>query len=137
MNPELYGEFILPRHKKILERFALTCYGCCEPFDPRWSYVKQLPNLRRVSVSPWADWSKVPEYLGKDYIASVKPMPTPLAMPVMNEDVVRRDCRRAVEETRGGICEFIMKDNNTLGNQPKNAVRWVEIMREEIARVYG
>lgn len=137
MNPELYGEFILPRHKKILERFALTCYGCCEPFDPRWNYVKQLPNLRRVSVSPWADWSKVPEYLGKDYIASVKPMPTPLAVPLMNEDVVRRDCRKAVEETKGGICEFIMKDNNTLGNQPGNAIRWVEIMREEIARVYG
>lgn len=137
VNPDIYGEFILPRHKKILERFALNCYGCCEPFNPRWRYVKQLPNLRRVSVSPWADWSTVPELLGNDYIASVKPMPTPLASYHMNEEVVRRDCRRAVEETKGGICEFIMKDNHTLGNNPQNAIRWVEIMREEIDRVYG
>ena len=81
-------------------------------------------------------WSTVPEYLGKNYIASVKPIPTPLASYHMNEEVVRADCRRAVEQTKGGICEFIMKDNNTLGNNPHNAVRWVEIMREEIDRVY-
>ena len=137
MNPDMYGEFILPHHKKIMERFALNCYGCCEPFDPLWKYIKQLPNLHRVSVSPWADWTKVPEYLGKDYVASVKPIPTPLANPNMNEDVVRKDCRRAVEETKGGICEFIMKDTHTMGRNPRNASRWVELMREEIDRVYG
>ena len=137
VNPDVYGEFILPRHQKILERFALNCYGCCEPYNPRWKYIKQLPNLRRVSVSPWADWRTVPELLGKDYIASVKPMPTPLASYNMDENVTRRDCRKAAEETNGGICEFIMKDNHTLGNNPNNAVRWVEIMREELAKVYG
>lgn len=137
VNPDFYGEFILPRHSKILERFALSCYGCCEPFNPRWKYVKQLPNLRRVSVSPWADWSSVPELLGKNYIASVKPSPTPLSMPDMDEETVRKDCRKAAEETKGGICEFIMKDNHTLGNKPQNASRWVEIMREEIVRIYG
>jgi len=137
MNPDMYGEFIFPHHKRIMERFALNCFGCCEPFDPLWKYIKQLPNLRRVSVSPWADWTKVPEYLGKDYIASVKPIPTPLASANMNEDVVRKDCRRAVEETKGGICEFIMKDTHTMGHNPRNASRWVEIMREEIDRVYG
>lgn len=137
VNPELYGEFIFPHHKKILDRFALNCYGCCEPFNPRWKYIQQFPRLRRVSVSPWADWSVVPEWLGKNYIASVKPTPTSLAMPSLSEDIVRTDCRRAVEETKGGICEFIMKDNNTLGNNPYNAIRWVEIMREEITKVYG
>lgn len=137
VNPDIYGEFIFPRHKKILERFALSCYGCCEAYDPRWKFVKELPHLRKVSVSPWADWSKVPEQLGRSYIASVKPSPTPLASPHMDEDVVRADCRRAVEQTKGGICEFIMKDNHTLGGSPRNASRWVEIMREEIARVYG
>lgn len=137
VNPEMYGEFILPYHKRILERFGLSCYGCCEPYNPRWKYVKQLPNLRRVSVSPWADWSTVPEYLGKNYIASVKPKPTPLATTIMHEELVRADCRQMVEQTKGGICEFIMKDNHTLGGDPRHATRWVEIMREEIDRVYG
>ncbi len=136
MNPDLYGEFILPYHKRILQRFGLSCYGCCEGFDNRFHYVKQLPHLRKVSVSPWANWETVPELLGDRYVASVKPHPAPLAQFDLNEDVVRRDCKNAVEQTFGGVCEFIMKDNNTLGNNPYNASRWVQIMREEIDRKY-
>ncbi|MDR2049618.1 MAG: hypothetical protein LBP69_09215 [Treponema sp.] len=136
VGPDKYAEFILPYHKRIAERFGLNCYGCCEGYNSRWKYVKELPRLRRVSVSPWADWSTVPELLGTNYIASVKPSPTPLAVPEMDEAVVRRDARRAVEQTKGSICEFIMKDNHTLGKNPRNATRWVEIMRGEIDRVY-
>lgn len=135
-SPDMYNEFMFPYHNRILQRFGLSCYGCCEGYNTRWKYVKNLPNLRRVSVSPWADWSTVPEYLGKNYIASVKPSPTPLASPVADEANVRADARRVVEQTKGGIVEFIMKDNHTLGGNPRNATRWVEIMREEIDRVY-
>lgn len=137
VNPAQYNEIIFPHHKRVAERFGLNCYGCCEPYDPRWKYIRQLPRLRRISCSPWSDWRTIPDLLGKLYISSVKPSPTPLSTPVLNEAVVRADCRRAVTESYGGICEFIMKDNHTLGNNPLNATRWVEIMREEIARIYG
>jgi hypothetical protein len=137
ISPEHYAEFILPYHIRIAERFGLNCYGCCEGYDTRWQYVKTIPRLRRVSCSPWSDWSTIPENLGKDYVASVKPSPTPLAMSPMDEEVVRADCRCAVERSFGGICEFIMKDNHTLAGQPRHATRWVEIMREEIDRAYG
>jgi len=136
INPDMFGEFILPHYIRLAERFGLAHYGCCEPYDIRWKYVKQIPNLRRVSVSPWAKFSSVPENLGKDYIASVKLKPTPLAMPNMNEEHVRNECRRAVEESMGGICEFVMKDNHTIGNNPNNLIRWTQIMREEIERKY-
>lgn len=135
ISPDLYGEFIFPYHKKIAERFGLMCYGCCEPFDPRWKYVKQLPRLRRVSCSPWADWEKIPELLGTRYVASVKPNPNVLAFPVMEEDAARRDVRHALRATKGCIPEIIMKDNNTLGRAPGNAARWVQIVREEIGRL--
>ena len=136
IDPKQYAEFILPYHKRIAERFGLNCYGCCEIYNSRWEYIRELPNLRRVSVSPWANVSTVPDYLGKNYIASIKPSPTPLASKNMDEDVVRADCRRVAEQSKGGICEFIMKDNHTLGNNPRNATRWVELMREEIDRAY-
>jgi len=137
ISPEMYAEFVLPYHIRMTERFGLNCYGCCEVYDTRWQYIQTIPRLRRVSVSAWADWKTVPAYLGKNYIASMKLSPTPLASSTMNEDVVRADCRRAVEETKGGICEFIMKDNHTLGGSPQNAARWVEIMREEIEKGYA
>ncbi|MCL2463991.1 MAG: uroporphyrinogen decarboxylase family protein [Micrococcales bacterium] len=135
VSPSMYAEFILPYHKKIMERFGLTCYGCCEAYDPRWKYVRELPRLRRVSVSPWASLDTISENLGKDYVASIKLNPAPLAQTVMNEDVVRHDIITALRASDGCIPEFVMKDNNTLGGNPHNAVRWVQMMREEIDRM--
>ena len=136
-SAEMYEEFVFPYHSRILDRFGLNCYGCCESYNERWHVIKKLPRLRRISVSAWSDWTTVPDYLGKNYIASVKPKPTPLASGKMDEEIVRTEARKAVRETKGGICEFIMKDNHTLGGNPRNATRWVEIMKEEIDKAYG
>ena len=78
----------------------------------------------------------VAKALGKDYIISAKPSPTPLSRPVMNEDEVRGEIREIIETTMGLNVEIIMKDNHTLGNNPNNIIRWVEIAREEIYRRY-
>lgn len=134
--PEQFSEFILPYQKTILERFGLNCYGCCEPLDPRWEYVKTIPRLRRVSLSPWADIKKMREYLGSNYIMSIKPSPTPLASENMNEDEVRNEIAKDLDDSMGGNVELIMKDNHTLGNNPENATRWCEIAREEINKRY-
>jgi hypothetical protein len=133
--PEMFGEFVYPYQKPILERFGLNCYGCCEPLHLRWDVVKQVPRLRRVSVSPWADVEKMAEQLGDKYIFSYKPSPSELAQPVMDEGRVRQLLRRTIEATRGCRLEIIMKDNHTLGNNPQNAVRWTEIAQEEARRV--
>jgi antitoxin component of MazEF toxin-antitoxin module len=135
VSPAMYGEFILPYHIKIAERFGLNCYGCCEGFDKRWEYVKTIPRLRRVSVSPWSDWSTLPGLLGKNYIASVKPGPTPLALSVLDEDAACADLRKAVGAVKDCVVEIIMKDNHTLGGNPRNAARWVELARQAVAGV--
>ena len=137
VSPDMYGEFIYPYHEKIAARFGLNCYGCCEPFEPRWKYVKNLPRLRRVSVSPWANRAHAMELLGRDYIASHKLPPMPLSLPDMDENLVRSQIREALEVSRGCVCELIMKDNTTLGKNPQNAIRWVQLVREEIDRIGG
>jgi hypothetical protein len=135
VSPQMFGEFIFPYQKPILDRFGLNCYGCCEPIDPRWHIVRTSPRLRRVSTSPWADCSKIAEMLGNKYIISLKPSPTPLAETRMDEDLVRRSLRENLKATRGCRVELIMKDNHTLGGNPNNATRWCRIAREEIGRL--
>lgn len=54
IDPVMFTDFIFPYQLGIMERFGLNCYGCCEPIDPRWDTVKKVPNLRRISTSPWA-----------------------------------------------------------------------------------
>lgn len=136
VSPQMFNEFILPYQIKIMEKFHFNYYGCCEPIDLRWDYIKTIPNLRRVSCSPWSDREAVAKLLGRDFILSSKPSPTPLSRPNMNEDEVRKELREIVTTTMGLNVEIIMKDNHTLGNEPKNITRWVEIAREEIKRMY-
>jgi len=135
VSTEMFEEFVFAYQLPILERFGLNCYGCCEPVDVRWDVIKRIPRLRRVSASPWADRTRITEQLKKNYVMSLKPSPAPLAQFTMDEDLVRDTIRRDLNVTRGGIVEYIMKDNNTLGGNPKNATRWVEMVREEIGRM--
>jgi hypothetical protein len=137
VSPEQFEEFVFQYQLPIQERFGLNCYGCCEPLDSRWHIVKKIPRLRRVSVSPWADQEKMAGMLGKDYIFSRKPAPSPLAVAHVDEQVVRDDIRRTLEIARGCVVELIMKDNHTLGGNPQNLVRWVQVAREEIERSAG
>jgi hypothetical protein len=115
----------------ILERFGLNCYGCCEPLDKRWHVVRQIPNLRRVSVSPWADHAAMAEMLQDRYVYSMKPRPADLAMEAFDETRIRTDLREALRVTRECRVEVIMKDNHTIRNDPRRVTRWVEIAREE------
>ncbi|MCE5331736.1 MAG: hypothetical protein LLF95_06315 [Bacteroidales bacterium] len=130
VSPEMFGEFIFPYQKTILERFGLNCYGCCEPLDPRWDYIKQIPNLRRVSVSPWANVPLMAEYLENNFVMSLKPSPTPLANNYINENEIRMDLEKKLKVTKNCRVELIMKDNHTLGNNPLNATRWCAIAQE-------
>lgn len=134
VSPEMYGEFIYPYHEKLASRFGLNCYGCCEAFEGRWKYVSHLPNLRRVSCSPWSKRDQAAELLGSRYIASHKLSPTPLASANMDEDVVRRHLREVLDHAKGTVPELIMKDNHTLGGNPNNAICWVELARDEISK---
>jgi len=135
VSPEMFGEFILPYQIPILERFGLNCYGCCEPVDDRWQQVREDPRLRRVSVCAWSDPAVMGEHLGREYILSWKPSPTPLSQPQMDEEEIRESLRTFLATTRGNVVELIMKDNHTLGGGPHNAVRWVELAREEIGKL--
>jgi len=137
VSPEMFAEFVYPYQVPILKRFGLNCYGCCEPLDKRWPIIKDAPALRRVSVSPWAELKTMAGQLEDKFIFSYKPSPSDLAMPKMDEDLVRSKIRRALEVTRGCHLEMIMKDNHTLGNNPSNATRWCRIAREEIERAHG
>lgn len=135
VSPKMVGEFVFPYQRPLQERFGLNCYGCCEPLDKRWHHVEKIPRLRRVSVSAWANVEDMAEKLGDQYLFSWKPSPTPLSMPVMDEELIRKSLREMIQATRNCRVEIIMKDNHTLGKNPNNAMRWCQIAQEEAAKI--
>jgi hypothetical protein len=133
VSPAMYEEFVFPYEKPLMDRFGLTCYGCCEPVHGRWDVICRHHGLRRVSCSPWADLEQMASHLGDRYILSLKPNPALLAVPRIDEQAIRRQLRRALDQTRGCVVELIMKDNHTIARRPENVVRWCQIAQEEAA----
>lgn len=131
VSPAMFEEFVYPYQKPILEKFGLNCYGCCEPLDKRWHIVKQFPNLRRISVSPWANLGDMADMLGGNYVYSMKPNPADLAVSSIDEEYIRKNLRQAMKITRNCRVELVMKDNNTIGRNPQNVIRWCKIAKEE------
>ena len=140
VSPEMISEFFLPYQHELASCFGLNYYGCCEGLDKRWEYVKEaIPRLRRVSVSQWADRKKMSDILKGDYVYCYKVSPTDIAVPHPDEDYIRKNLHEMLADCKahGNIVELLMKDNHTLGHNPANASRWVQIAREEVAKVYG
>ena len=135
VSPEMYEEFVFPAEKPIMDRFGLTCYGCCEELHSRWHVVKNHHNLRRVSCSPWADVKKMSAFLEDRYILSLKPIPTPLSYSALDKESIRTEIRGLLDITKDNVVELIMKDNHTIGNKPENVVEWSRIAKEEAMRI--
>jgi len=137
VSPALFEEFVFQYQLPLISRFGFACYGCCEPVDTRWHVIEKIPNLRRVSVSPWANVRKMAENLGRDYIFSRKPNPAYVSTGKWDEDFIRADLRETIQATKGANVELILKDVHTVNHQRWRLGRWVEIAREVIGEVYG
>ncbi len=135
LSPAMWDEFVLEYHLPFLERFGLTCFGCCEPLHDRLEILKRrVPNLRRISVSPWAKRRISAESLQDKYIYSWKPNPSYIAAVQFDPDAVRSYIRETLEITRGCILEMILKDTHTCNNEPKRFALWAQIAQEEAQR---
>jgi hypothetical protein len=136
IGPEMHEEFILKYDKKILDQCGMVSYGCCEPYTTKFGMLKKhLPNLRRVSVSPWCDPVRAAEELTNRYLYSLKPNPALIAE--FDPELVRQDVRNKLEVSKGCQVEIILKDTNTIHNDPPRVTAWTEIVRKEIERFSG
>ena len=134
VGPDLFEEFIFPYQRAIVAEFGACYYGCCEPVNNRWHVLERLPNLARVSVSPWADQAFMAEACSQKVVFSRKPSPTQISTSRFDEQAIRADLRTTLETARNCRLEIIMKDVHTLHNEPGRIARWVELAREESAR---
>jgi hypothetical protein len=128
VSPAMFEEFVLPYQKPILERFGLVCYGCCEPIDRRLTaLMAALPNLRRLSVSPWSDRAAVAEQIGGRYVFSWKPNPALVCAPTVDWELVEGQVRETLRLARGCAVEMILKDTHTFCGDPSRVGQWVRV----------
>ncbi len=131
VSPAMHEEFTLQYEHRFLSRFGLSSYGCCEPLHHKLDILKTIPNLRRISISPWADVRKSAESLGNRYIFSWKPNPAIVAGEAWDPDSVRKLTREFLQATKGCVVEMVLKDTHTCRHQPKRMWEWTRIAKEE------
>ena len=88
-----------------------------------------IPNVRKISMSPWVDQERGAEEIGEDYVYSRKPSPAMVATTRFVPDNVRvdLDTTRDICEAHGCPVEFILKDISTVRYEPERLTRWAEI----------
>ena len=135
VSPRMHEEFSLRYERELLEPFALIGYGCCEDLTRKMDDVLTIKNIRRISISPFADVDKCAEKLGDKAIYSWKPHPAHL-VGTFDEDKVRAYIRHTLEATKANGCvmEMILKDTHTCENRPERFDAWCRIAREEVER---
>ncbi len=135
VSPEMHWEFAIEHDLKWMERFKLTYYGCCEPLAGKGHLLKKIPNLRKVSCSPWNDTRKAINELGSDYVLSRKPNPAIFALSDFDSTHARKEIREFLDQTEGKCnVEMIMKDISTVKYNPQRLWEWEKICMEEVMR---
>ena len=129
-------EFVLQYEKQLLAPFGLNGYGCCEDLSRKLDDVLTIPNIRRISISPFADVERSAARMKGEAIFSWKPHPSHL-VGGFDEEKVRAYIRHALEicQENGCYLEMILKDTHTCEFHPERFDRWTRIAREEIRRM--
>jgi hypothetical protein len=136
VSPAVSEEFDFYYTRQLAEHYGMLYYGCCDRLDHKLDLVHTLPNLKKVSCSPWSDREQFAEKLRKDVIMSNKPAPSFLSDDAMDCDAIAADFRRTCEAAKknGLRVEMILKDVSTVRYQPGRLTDWantaMKVVRE-------
>jgi hypothetical protein len=130
----MHEQFEMYYVKKIFARFGRVYYGCCEPLHDRIDKIRQLPNVRKISCSPWCDVSVAAGKIGGDYVLSRKPSPAFLATGTVDWKAIEKDLHetRRICAGTGTPLEYILKDISTLNYQPQRLWDWSVLAMEVV-----
>ncbi len=130
VSPEMHAEFALQYEKRWMAWFGLNYYGCCEPLHHKLDLLKDVPNLRKISISPWADLDKAVEQMRGKYVISYKPNPAIFAERDWDLAKAKADLQGALKKMEGCSVEIVAKDLSTIQNEPQRLWEWSRMASE-------
>ena len=132
VSPKVFKEYEVDYASKLLERFGLVYYGCCDPLDGKMKEVRMIPNVRKISMSPWVNEERGAAEIGRDYAYSRKPSPAMLAYGTFDPEMVRTDLTATKNFCKKYHCplEFILKDISTVRYEPQRLFEWANVAME-------
>ena len=137
VSPRMHWQVSLQYEMDWLKEFGLTYYGCCEPLYQKMDQMDKIPNLRKVSMSPWNKLDVAAERCKGKYVMSCKPNPAMFATGDFDEAAARKEIEDIVRQTEGCSIEIILKDISTVAYKPEKIWRWAKVARETLDGLFG
>lgn len=133
VSPDTFGEFVFPYQDRLVKRYGLLSYGCCERVDAIWpDYLSKWKNLRKLSVSPFNNEPLIGEYLrGSGVVYYSKPRAEFVTTcGPMDEEALRRYFKGVCEAASGCLLEIAQREVGTIYGDFERGRRYVQIARE-------
>ena len=136
VSPQTYGEFVYPYQDRLVKRYGLLSYGCCERVDAIWGdYLSKWDNLRKLSVSPFNNEPLIGEYLRSSRVVYYS---KPRAEYVTNrgpldEEAILKYFRGVAEAASGCLFEVAQREVGTIFGYYERGRRYVELAKQAIA----
>ena len=54
VSDTMFNEFVPPYYQPYYARYGIAQFGCCDPLHNRIEAIRTIPNVRKISMSPWA-----------------------------------------------------------------------------------
>ncbi len=139
ISPAMYGEFVYPYFDRMVKRFGLLSYGCCERVDNLWEdYLSKWDNLRKLSVSPFNNEEQIGEYLrGSRVVYYSKPRAEYLTnQGPIDEDAIR-NCFKGISLAASGcLFEVAQREVGTIFGDYERGKRYVQLAKETISKYW-
>jgi hypothetical protein len=94
--------------------------------------LRQIPNLRRIAVSPFANVAACAEQIGRDYVISYRPNPAEMVSYDFNPERIRNILGRDLAACRDCCFDITLKDVETVQGDPNRVRNWVRLTRNII-----
>ncbi|MDD4774642.1 MAG: hypothetical protein PHZ09_13740 [Eubacteriales bacterium] len=121
VSPAVTAEFEVPYMKRLFPFFGNIYYGCCDRLDDRLDIVTQMPNIRKLSCSPWSNPEIFASKMPPNYVMSAKPNPALFASTTFSAEAVKAELQKTMAAAKRYGCslEFIFKDVSTVKYRPQ------------------
>ncbi len=134
VSKKMHDEFDIQYMIETVGQCGLVYYGCCEPLDKKIDIVEKIPNLRKVSITPWANVDIAAEAINKKYVLSSKPNPAAVAVPVLSKDNLKKEIGTILAACKKNscACDIVLKDISTCSKRPENIFEWEQVVMDMV-----
>ena len=124
----IFRDFLLPSLAEVMKPFGLAWCGFRHAHHED-GILKAVPNLRAVSVSAESNQDAGGELLGKGYVYSRNPVPTPISGANPDWELLKKDVRGTLDAARGCSLEFCFRGIASINGDRSRLARWVRMTR--------